>query len=289
MATRLHLYCIASAAHVGLLQRAIDSAQSQMFRDMQMFVISADLTKLPVAASGVPVTLLRAPGAAYYDLYRAALQHLAAAAAGNPELCFGFWDADDSYHPSRLDLQMQAVAESNKPSFLTAAMIHFHETSEVFIVDLERRHQKQEHRIFWGTMIAKAAMLGDAGRISASPANPGHAVARHVFSRAGNDVHRTCGDIRLARIGVRGDNVSGFEHHRGVATGEKAWTGVHCRHKLEIVTEAIKGFPWDSDAVLLATRDEVVGQITHLPRYPQWFSPIGGPGGNVTRIVEKVD
>lgn len=199
------------------------------------------------------------------------------------------WDDDNRYHPSRLERQLHNAEQTQggRPSFLTGGVWHFFDTGELFVLQRDKRHENLRSRVIASTMLVHTRLLSASLVPVDRGGSPTSAFGQVVLMKY-DTAPRPPGEWWWTVVGVRGDNASGYEWHRGRLSDRsrcmsRAWLGdneVVVRHWLE-------QYEWDDPGLDVCGHDGMAFKFNPTRFTADDLPPIGDPEG-VERVYEKI-
>ena len=290
MSSQVIVICLTQTGREGLVQRAIDSfldqrTSSGQLLDAQLLVVISDMVLFKLldrecyhSCKVFPILRL---GLSPELMLRAAIQTLHDFEP--PETLVTLWDDDDVSHPLRLATQIDA-ARVGGAGWLTAGFWHFYDSREIFVVEQEVRHQPLVTRVIPNTVMLPLKSLqpddcswNGKGSLTAN-------LGRRLLPRY-PDAARLDGQFGLIKVGVRGDNASGYEAQRSLATGIKSATRAWLQARRNIVEHWLDGYAFDPGLVDVCGRDGIA--FAYTPgRVPARMPEIGKPTG-IEQVLES--
>lgn len=155
------------------------------------------------------------------------------------------WSNAARSNPLRVDRQVRALMNSGggRPCFLSAGLLLFAETRELYVTDLEKRHDPLVSRVYSYTSMAAHQEVRTAWL--ADPDTIGHKL---LSAAPNNDAVRPEGEWWYYVHHVLGDNVKEYEACRRIAADKhrckpRNWV----RERQQLIELWLSQFQWDAD------------------------------------------
>ncbi len=271
----------------GLLQRAVIDFGRQTWQNRELVIAVTDPRYaeqiagfLDARSLGAPARVIQRDQRTQNDL----LLHAQAAATG---ALLAVWDDDNLNAPERLELQAAAM-KTQAAVLLTDALYFFYDTAELFVVGFEQPAARLSERTAPTSLLVPRAVM---------PAWPFVGKTQSVVAAVADQLtakyklRTTAVSVPYAHlIGVRGDNLRGYEYHRKLATSLPLAKKAGDIDKAA-VTAALDAFSWDQPKVTVTGADGVAA-FEYTPK-KLWSEegglyPVGDPKDGVVRSTEKV-
>ncbi len=271
----------------GLLQRAIIDFLRQTYTDRELIVAVADaryaeqVTEFVAARPGARVRVIQRDNRDQSSL----LTQAQAAARGD---YLAVWDDDNLNAPSRLEEQL-AGTPPNAASVLGSALYLFYETRELFVSGFEQPNVAPDQRSAVTTLLIPRDLMPAWPALGKGQSSP--AVLANALAKRGVRLAVLQKSPGLHLVGVRGDNVRGYEYHRKLATGlPLTKTADWLRANQDWVTKVTEQYLWDRGTVSVSGPDGEAFQLDPAKRWSEVgeLFPIGEPKDGVHRSTEKV-
>jgi glycosyltransferase involved in cell wall biosynthesis len=284
--------CVTKRDRIGLCCRAVRSFLNQSYPNKELIVVAEDDNHAREIGQALmclgdynrAAVVLWSKLGSLEDRFTKGIEE----ARGRGNRFFTFWDDDNESHRDRLARQVAACSEDH-PSFLGGALWHYLDTQELFVIDFEERFRDLWSRIVHASVVAAVADLDKLTfpAVFRKNKHPGTAVARALYEREVNAITRTTGEWWWFKVGVRGDNLHGYDAHRRLASDKR-----YCAAADSLLTRrawidiSLAGYDWD-EPVDVCGFDGIAYSYTPTTLQVGGFPPIGQPSSDVDRVKEE--
>lgn len=206
------------------------------------------------------------------------------------ELSEGDWitftDDDVFYHSMRLTYQMEIAEETpDRPCVIAEGMYYFFDTKELFVVKPAKypAHSLDNKVIPYSAVFPKDFFIG-------FPDNPGHPVCNCLNFMGAKQMPITIirDQWKWACVGIRGDNLHGYQHFRDRVINDQTVKSVRWLHGMwPEIFGVMDCYSWDGD-VDLCGHDGSQGRFCINTLWPADLPAIGVPADDIERVTEDV-
>lgn len=269
--------CVSHPSRFGLLQRAIENFQAQRYPKRELVIVVRE----PAYADTIRGYLRRlnqvgdgptAPVHLYQRNFRQAVEGWMQGAIVSSGEVLVTWDDDNLSHPDRLTHQFFWTDE-RAPTWLSESLYYFYDSDELYVTNYAQASGPPSERCAAASMMLHRKSF--AGLDAVNRGNPS-ALLLDSMARAKGDYHFVTSAGYVFLVGVRGDNVRGYEMHRRLgtslpATRRRDWI----LERQDELTQALDDYSWPTSEVHVCGRDGAAFIYKPKSLWPRTFEPIG--------------
>lgn len=278
---------VTKPSRIGLAQRALLNFHEQTYEDKELVIVSPVRFDMPDEHAELVVApnvkWVDAPkGASLSDLFTLGFEASTGA-------WVTFWDDDNLWHPRRLTRQVYVSEDSKKrPCFVQDNFLAFMDTKEIFVC--LRRNVKAP---IWERVNPYSLLVHRDHFLGIPPGGGGHPIVKSVKSypiKGRVNPIMIPYEWKLGVIGVRGDNVRGYQAHRSLVAKDRVIMSVDwLMSMMEEIRCSIDQLSWWEPGLwYIAGLDGVAFTHEIINTCSEGLKPVGDPDDHVVRESQEV-
>jgi len=176
------------------------------------------------------------------------------------------WDDDNLSHPGRLEQQIE-LTEQDIPSFLATCIYHFYESEEIYLANCEQPSGPPSQRCVPSSFLCHREYFHSIDELKQS-----HPMVQMADTLGRKQIpYHLISELPYSFVvGVRGDNMMGYNWHRRQATElpatrRRAWLV----KRAETIEGMLKDYRWPNSTMDVCGKDAQAFVAEGLPVWPK--------------------